>query len=256
MPKTTIEEEADATPLFAALLRESTLTQRVALELEGRILSGRLRPGDRIPTERDLAGQLGVSRTVIREAVSGLTAKEWIAPAPGGGSVVTTPSRASAAQPLLLRLRASRSDSGGALDYAPIHEVRRTLEVEIAGLAAARRTDDDLIDIEANLREMEALTLADSFEAAVVENDVVFHELLARATGNELFLVLLHSVADVMREVRRLGMSVPRSRKDAIFHHRAITEAVKRQNAMAAQGAMEAHLADSVRVIQEALANK
>lgn len=227
---------------FEALPREATLVQRVIEQLEARIHAGQLRPGDRIPPERDLAAQLGVSRTVVREAVAALSAKSLLEAATRGGAIVRIPTAENVTQTMRLYLRGVEE----ALNYAQIHEVRHVLEVEIAGLAALRRSEEDLIAMDALLREMEAIgpELPNYFDR-YVEDDVQFHRLLAQATGNPLFPVLLDSVADIMREVRRLGAQVQGSVENALTHHRTIYEAVCRGEEAQARQAMIAHLADS-----------
>src|SRR5262245_56494738 len=111
--------------VFEALPREATLVQRVIEQLEARIHAGQLRPGDRLPPERDLATQLGVSRTVVREAVAALTAKSLLEAAPRGGAIVRIPTAEAVTQTMRLYLRGV----GEALDYSQIHEVRHVLEV-------------------------------------------------------------------------------------------------------------------------------
>jgi GntR family transcriptional repressor for pyruvate dehydrogenase complex len=236
MSQTAPSPESEA--LFTALPRESTLSSRVARQMETMITANRLRPGDRLPPERELARQFGVSRTVVREAVSALTARSLLEVVPGSGTVIRSPSAQSVTQAMSLFLRAGQPQP----DYAKVSEVRRVLEVEIAGLAAERRTEEDLRRMEATLREMaESVRTRDDFARV----DIAFHSALAQATQNELFGLLLDSVADIMVQVRHLGFAVPGATERTLRHHRAIFAQVERSDWEGARQAMREHLAEA-----------
>src|SRR5437868_4206273 len=116
--------------LFRTLPRETTLANQVSQQLEALIIERRLQPGDRLPAERELARQFGVSRTVIREAVRSLAAKGMLEVRSGSGTIVRAPNAAAVSQSMTLFLRAGYPE----LDYRKVLEVRSILEVEIAGL--------------------------------------------------------------------------------------------------------------------------
>jgi GntR family transcriptional regulator, transcriptional repressor for pyruvate dehydrogenase complex len=242
-----LSADAASEDLFQAMPREATLANRVTQEIEQLIVDGRLKTGKRIPSERDLAGQFGVSRTVVREAVRGLVAKGLLEVKPGSGTMVRTPSARSITQSMSLFLRAHQAD----LSYDKIHEVRRILEIEIAGLAAARRMPEDLATLEQILERMADMR-ADP--ERFPQLDVLFHAALAAATHNELFALLLDSIADVMIRVRQMGFNVPDSSLHAIRYHNAIYEQVRAGNAEGARRAMREHLIDSEAVIRQATA--
>jgi GntR family transcriptional regulator, transcriptional repressor for pyruvate dehydrogenase complex len=236
----------DASLQFETLLRENTLSQRVVRQLETLLTGTQLQPGDRLPAERELARQFGVSRTVIREAVAALVAKGLLEVAAGSGTIIRRPSADFVAQSLALYLRSGQPH----LDYANVHEARRTLEVEIAGLAAARRTDADLQQMQALL---EAMATQYDTPDLYIANDVAYHRALALATHNPLFPLLLDSIVDIMLEVRRLGLRVPRNFESGKNHHQAIFEQVRAGNSEEARHAMLAHLLDSEAIMKQAL---
>jgi GntR family transcriptional repressor for pyruvate dehydrogenase complex len=234
--------------LFKTIPREATLAERVTEQIENLIVANHLQPGDHLPPERELAQRFGVSRTVVREAIRALVAKNLLEGRPGGGTIVRVPTAEMVAQSMLLFLRTGQNH----IDYDKVHEVRRLLEVEIAGLAAARRTAEDLAKMDAILDE--TLVVGDDRDL-LAQNDVNFHAALARATHNELFSLLLDSIADIMLTVRQLGFSVPGMPARTLKYHRAIFEQVKIGNPEGARQAMTEHLIEAEDTMRQALAN-
>jgi GntR family transcriptional repressor for pyruvate dehydrogenase complex len=233
--------------LFKTVQRESTLASRVTRQIEHLIIEGHLQLDDRLPPERELARQFGVSRTVVREAVRALVAKGLLEVRPGSGTMVRSPTAETITQSMTLFLRAGKPE----LDYEKVLEVRRVLEVEIAGLAAERRTAKDLEEMEEILHE--ASEIQDDRDR-FAKSDVDFHAALARATHNELFSLLLDSVVDIMIKVRQMGFDVPGMPVRALKHHRAILEQVKASDPQRARQAMREHLIESEETIRQALA--
>ena len=233
--------------LFRSIRRGTTLSNRVTHQIEELIIEGHLQPGDRLPPERELARQFGVSRTVIREAVRALVAKSLLEVQPGSGTIVRSPTPESVAASMTLLLRTAQPEA----DYDKVHEVRRLLEVEIAGLAAERRTAEDLEELETILRESsETQDDPDYFP----ECDVAFHAALAQSTHNELFPLLLDSMVDIMVEVRQLGFQVPGMPARALRHHQAVFEQVRAGESDEARQAMREHLIESEDTMRQALA--
>lgn len=243
------DSDARSLDLFEAVERESTLAQRVGQKIQQVIVQNRLRPGDRLPSERDLAERFGVSRTVIREAVRSLMAKGILEVRAGSGTIVRAPSTSFLSDYLELYL----SMRSGKFDYRKVVEVRRLLEVEIAGLAAERRDEEDLRTLERILAQAEEhLDDPDAF----VELDVQFHSALAQATHNELFLVLLESIAGVMVQVRLLGLRVPGTPQRALAYHRDIYQNVQRGDREGARRAMDRHMDEAESTMREAMAGE
>lgn len=224
--------------LFRSVQREATLSTRVIRQIEDLVLQKKLTPGDRLPSERDLAEQLGVSRTVVREAIRSLVARGLLEVRPGIGATVRQPSAATVSESVHLFLRTGGSE----LTYPKVHEIRRVLEIEIAGLAAERRTTDDLAHLEAILDEMSAIG---EDRERFAESDVNFHAALADATQNELFSLLLDSIADIMLEVRYSGFELAGAPERALHYHRAIYAQVKAGDPEGARDAMREHLKEA-----------
>ncbi len=239
--------------MFKTVLREPSLTSRVTSELESLIRANRLQPGDRLPAVQELADQFGVSRTVIREAIGALAAKGLFEVRHGSRTVVRHPSVETVQQSMALYLRTGQA----AVDQSKVNQVRRVLEVEIASIAAQRRTETDLVALTRLLDEMAEIVQNEpalqSNRDRFITNDVEFHAALARATQNELFGLLLNTLADIMLEVRQLGFSVPGSTAHALTAHRAIFEQVKAGLPEAARQRMQQHLLASEEILRQAL---
>ncbi|MBB3177735.1 FadR/GntR family transcriptional regulator [Variovorax sp. Sphag1AA] len=242
-------------PVFGANPRRRGrgLAHGLVDDLGEKIRSQQLRPGDKLPTESAIMQAYGVSRTVVREALSKLQAAGLVETHHGIGTFVLQPKTAG-----MFRLDAS--ELAASVDVLAVLELRISLETESAGLAATRRTDEQL----AAMREA-----LDDFERNVavagdtVAPDFRFHLEIAQATGNQYF-------ADIMSH---LGTTIiPRTRITAIRNydrrgeyltrvnreHEEIYAAIARRDPDSARAAMRIHLTNSrerLRVAQEAARN-
>jgi GntR family transcriptional repressor for pyruvate dehydrogenase complex len=239
------EDELVKADVIQIIPRDATLAQHVADQLERLIVQQHFEAGERLPAERELAERFGVSRTVIREAVRTVASKGLLDVRAGSGTLVRKPSSETVAASVALLL-----SMNGQTTPAKVVEVRRILEVEIAGLAAQRRTDDDLRRLESILQSAdEKLDDPDNF----IETDIAFHAALAQGTQNELFSVLLSSIANVMTEVRVVGLRVPGTPKRALRYHRDIFRAVERGDRDMARDAMNRHMDEAIATMTAAL---
>lgn len=226
------------TELFAPVAREPRLSDKVAELMRGTIISRQMVPGTPLPSERELGEQFGVSRTVIREAVRALAAKGVVEVRTGSGLRVASVDEATALESLTWYIR------GGQIEYAQVHEVRSTIEVEMAGLAAERRTDEQLQALQEAHERFQSV-LADVEKATIA--DVQFHNLVAKATQNDLFSVLLASIGEALIEVRNETLAIG-SGKKALQAHAKILACIRRGDPDGARTAMRDHL-DVVRGI-------
>ncbi len=210
--------------------------ERVAGQIEKRILDGELRSGDRLPTERDLAEQFHVSRTAVREAMKILAQKGLVDMRPGRGTIVINGAGAAMQNSIDLLMRMQLGEVGGSDNLV---EVRRILEVEIAALAAARATEKDIAAMGKAIRMMdENMSDADAFIAA----DNTFHEALAQATQNALIFTLIHSIVNLLSAQRKHIFAVEGGPQRGQLHHKRILESVIRRDPEAARVAMGSHL--------------
>lgn len=219
---------------FESLANGRRLSDRVADRLLEHILEADLQPGDKLPTEAELGRQFEVSRTVIREAVRSLAARGVVDVRPGVGLSVARVDPSAASESLRLVVRGS-SD----LTYDRVHEVRRTLEIELARLAALRATDADVVEL-ARINADQLASYDDIERGARL--DVQFHRTLAALTRNELFVIMLDSLSDVMLQVRLQAMPMPGDRERGFVEHQAILDAIAARDPAGARRAMVAHL--------------
>lgn len=208
------------------------------------VISGGLTPGDRLPSERELCGRLGVSRTVVREALNLLEARGLISIEHGRGAVVGggSPGAVRDSLGLLLRVRPKT--------LRELLEVRGVLEKEIAGLAAERAGAEDLAAMRDQLDRMRASIDAPE---GYVDADVAFHALLARAARNDVLLAILEPAVDLLRASRRITAARPGNAPRALDEHERILERVQKGDADGARAEMRAHLANTARDIEAAV---
>ena len=187
-------------------------------------------PGDRLPAERDLAANLGVSRASLSQALVALEVQGVLSVRHGDGAILVrrpTEERAIKA----LREHADR--------IPDIIEAREALEVKLAGLAALRRTDDEMAAIDAAIAKMAAEIEAGDRGVA---GDEMFHEALTTAAHSSLLAKLMHEISGLVRETRIESLSQEDRPRASLEGHRLIAEAVRRQDSVAASRAMADHI--------------
>jgi GntR family transcriptional repressor for pyruvate dehydrogenase complex len=215
---------------FKQVTRQDRLSIQVAEQIEEMILSQRIKIEDRLPPERELCNQFGVSRTVIREAMRILEAKGLLVSQGGSGTYVTaldTHDLSSSIGNYLVM-------QGDSVSYGKIMQVRKALEPQIAAIAAEQASPESIEILDTILKEMQKeINNTDEF----ANYDVQFHVELARATQNELFVALLSSFLDALYEVV-LVSNLSDPNEWTLNLHRAIYENVKAKNPKAAADAM------------------
>ena len=213
--------------------RTGKLYEEIAAQMMEQIRSGALRPGDRLPPERTLAEEYGVSRTAIREALRSMEMMGCGESHVGEGTYIKTPSLQEIVDPFSM-LIAQNGRMGGDLI-----EARLILETEIAALAARRRTDEQLSALEKTLAELRRDIESGGMG---IEADERFHEILVGAAGNEALSTMLNMCAGMLSRTRPLTQSIKGVPKMALKDHTAIFEAVRIQDERTARRLMRGHL--------------
>lgn len=211
--------------------------QQLAEDLRARIVSGQLRPGDRLPTEPQLCATSGLSRSTVREALRLLASQHLITTTRGvtGGSFVSRPSTAALADSLSTALQMLLS--AGPVDGQQVLEVRELIEVPAAGLAATRATPEQVAALRAALFDPDTSDL-DSILAA----QRAFHTTLTAAVGNPL-LELMSQPLNAIENEHMLTRGAGRGFWARIdVEHRAILDGVVARDPVATRVAVAHHV--------------
>ena len=215
-----------------------SLHKEIAETLTERIISGELAAHSLLPPERELIRQIGVSRTVVREAIKLLESRGLVRIERGRGTVVQEPRPDTVTDSLRLLLR--RRDA----KIEQLLELRAILELGVAGLAAERRTDDHLT---AMRHALDVMRRKPDEPEGYVYADLEFHATLARAAQNPLLSPLLQPLEELLLESRLATFSGPRTVKLRTAQHEEIYERIVARDASGARAAMRRHLADTMR---------
>jgi GntR family transcriptional repressor for pyruvate dehydrogenase complex len=231
------------TDIFSVVDNKQRLVDRVVDQITGLIIDKKLSPGTKLPSENKLAESTGVSRTVVREAIQNLIARGMVETHHGVGTIVRRVTGGHISQHLSMLLRLN----GLTLDH--LHQVRSILEVEVAGLAAAQATDEEIAELDRLIERMESLP---DEPVTYAEMDGEFHRSLARITHNPLLVMLYDSINSLMYEVRLAVSHYPSLYHRSLQGHRQITEQIRARSGQRARQAMSDHL-KTAREIQQAV---
>jgi GntR family transcriptional repressor for pyruvate dehydrogenase complex len=221
--------------MFDFSLQRDKLYKQVADQIQKLIVQESLLPGDKLPGERELAERMGVSRTVIREAIRALSVRGLVQVKSGCGTYVQKLSPKDAAASLGLFLRLQQSPGY----FRHVYEVRRMIEVEAAGLAAGRATTEDRVAMQAAIEGMDTHR-HDPEE--YVAHDIAFHQAIAAATHNDLFGVLLGPISDLLMAMVRVSLGAPGAAEEGLVHHRNILRWIAAGDPEQARQAMRDHV--------------
>lgn len=214
-------------------VKRSRLSSQIVLQLCGLIRDGRLRAGDRLPAERELADQLRVSRSSLREALRTMEVAGLIESHHGGGTFVRDAVSWNAVSPLALVLQTSDDHVGD------LWEIRLMVEPEIAARAALRANDADLAALTGLLLRQEAALAREDVSLAI---DREFHSTLAHASHNAVAVQVVDLIGSLLEAGRRHFVTSRERRQNAIDRHREIVAAVRAHLPEEARAAMRRHL--------------
>jgi DNA-binding FadR family transcriptional regulator len=226
---------------FTQPRRSRGLVQVIVDDLAGAIRYGEIKAGDKLPTESEVMTRFGVSRTVVREALSKLQASGLVETRHGIGTFAM-------ALPDTSYFRIAPEDFSTVADLISLLELRISLETEAAGLAAQRRNEGNLTNMSNALRAFSEAVQQDS---DALPSDFEFHMEVARATGNRHFADLMSYLGTVSIPRARVNtpLSAPEGRLSYLqsLHgeHESIFNAIGNQDVDAARAAMRTHLNNS-----------
>lgn len=219
---------AETVPLLP--VSRPRLYEQVAQQILTWVRDNDLKAGDRLPPERDLAARLGVSRATVSQALVAMEVVGIVHVRHGDGAVLVDSMGSSRVVAALRRHAQQLPD---------IIDAREALESKLAALAAVRRTDEDLARIDAAIAAMGGDIKAGGHG---VEGDELFHSAVTTAGHSRLLLRLMNEISDLIKETRIESLSQPGRARQSLEEHRAIAEAIRRQDPDAAAAAMCAHV--------------
>jgi GntR family transcriptional repressor for pyruvate dehydrogenase complex len=214
-------------------VKKTKVYAEIAAQIQRLIQEGRLRPGDRLPPERELAEVFGVSRASVRDAIRILEAHGLVEPRHGEGTVVREIPIGSLVRPFADALSAAKDLT------ADLFDMRKLLEPPIARAAAYRATREDVGSLEEILERQAARVRAGE---VAIEEDTAFHYQLAIAARNQIVLRVVDILMDLLRESRVRWLQVPGRGEKSLEGHRRILEAIRHRDPEGAAEAMRAHI--------------
>jgi GntR family transcriptional repressor for pyruvate dehydrogenase complex len=203
-----------------------------------------VKPGERLPTEKQLTEELAVSRTCVREAIKSLESLQLISVRPKIGAIVLEPS------PIALINAEYLSTSAFMQQADSLIEFRKVLELGLVALAAEKSTEADWAAMRQVLAEQEAALRMDRstphadllFHEAIGKANIQFHKAVAEATRNPLAIMVLQAISEPLIEVSRRTNEMPGVPEAGLRQHWAIYRAIRENNAEKARHAMRVHL--------------
>jgi GntR family transcriptional repressor for pyruvate dehydrogenase complex len=216
-------------------LKSLRLYEQIVERIRDRILKGELKPGDQLPTERELAERFGVSRVAVREAIKTLVQTGLVEVQPGRGTFVVDKANYAVRQSLHLAVQMQQNDRS----LVNLMQIREILEPEIAALAAEHATPEHIADMQAAIAAMDSA--ADTPDV-YTQADLDFHQAVTSASQNDLIPILIDPVVDLLLEHRRRTFTIDGAPQRAQAHHKRILSAIIAHDPEAARTAMRNHL--------------
>jgi GntR family transcriptional repressor for pyruvate dehydrogenase complex len=221
-------------------IKSTRIYEEIVRQIKQMIAEGRLKSGDQLPPERELADKFVVSRTSVREALRALESLGLVEIRPGEGTFVREISVEALIEPLALVLASQREAIG------ELFEARRLIEPAIAALAARRATPDELQDMERILGE-QAREIAAGRTG--LPQDAQFHAAIASAARNQAVTRVVHAIMDLLTQSREESLNTPGRPQRSHQDHRRVLDAIRRRDETGAANAMRDHVSAVERLV-------
>jgi len=235
---------ANAKAAFQAV-RKVKVYEGVARQIERLISEGSLKPGDKLPSERELAEMFRVSRSSLRDGIRKLELLGLVEARHGEGTIVRDLSADSLVSPIASMLVRKRQLVAELLD------VRKMLEPPLAGRAATNASADDIVHLADILRRQGEKVRRGEL---AIEEDSEFHYNIARAARNSVIMKVLDVLMGLLRKTRERSLQVGGRLQRSFAGHRRILRAIERRDAAAAEAAMRRHLEQIEEIIRKKMA--
>lgn len=237
----------DAVDLSIRRVAPTRAHDQVVHQLRDLMERGALGPGDRLPPERELAVQFGVSRATVRQALSALQSAGLVESLVGKGTFARLDAASASVSGLVDALRLAQGTLGDQM------EVRRLVEPEVARCAATRAQESDLDHLRQSLARQEACVRE---RRPFLDEDSAFHLAIAYATGNPLLAKMIEGIHELLRGTREQSLETAEGVRRSFEGHQRIAAALLSGDGQAAHEAMVDHLLDVERLGLEAMATR
>jgi GntR family transcriptional regulator, transcriptional repressor for pyruvate dehydrogenase complex len=214
-------------------IKKTRIYEEVVGQLHQLIDQGKLKAGDRLPSERELAETFRVSRSSVREAIKTLENEGMVVTRPGSGTFLTA-ANVEAIIPSLASLLSRGKDA-----LIDLFEMRCLVEPSIAALAAERATLADILRLKEICTEQARQIHRDT---SAVDSDAEFHLTIGRATHNSALQRLVASIVEILKPIRQKSLQTPGRAHKSLASHRAILVAIERHDSELARQAMQQHI--------------
>ena len=221
-------------------VRKTRVSQDIIDQIRDLITSGRLKPGDRLPAERQLAQTFSVSRSAVREAIRALESLGIVVARAGEGTFVATPPEGQGRDPIMASLFQAWNTQRS------LFEVRRVLEPGLAALAARRARPEQIEKLRAVLDDQKGKVQA---RESYMKEDTAFHYLVAEATRNEILLRVTDSLMELLRETRDTSRKIGARPARSLKQHQAILNAIEARKPLVAERRMREHISAIERLV-------
>ena len=215
------------------VIRKTRVSEEIIGQVRDLITSGRLKIGDRLPAERELAKILQVGRSTVREAIRALESLGILQARPGEGTFLV--SNPAEQKPDPITANAFRSWE----NQRKLFEVRLVIEPDLAALAARRASFEQIVKMREILQEQEASVKQGKID---IKADTAFHFLLAEAARNEILLRIMDSLMNLLHETREASLHTSGRSVSSLKQHKAIVRAIEARDPAAAERRMRAHI--------------
>ena len=221
--------------LLEPIKRKSRVPADIAAYLKRLILDGKLRLNDQLPSERELAEQLGVSRNSVREALRALELTGLVESRQGGGTFVRAADISVVKEPFTSVLLSQENV------IADVLEARKLIEPLMAQQAAQNATDEQIAELQHILLQQERSVAAGT---PGVAEDILFHQLVAVTTKNNVLVKLVEAMAELLAVSREGALQTEQRAHTSLDGHYRVLTAIIERNPEAAYSAMRDHLAE------------
>lgn len=222
------------------VVRKTRVSEEIIGQVRDLITSGRLKVGDRLPAERELAKILQVGRSTVREAIRALESLGILQARPGEGTFLVSNPSETKTDPITASAFKTWENQH------KLFEVRMVIEPDLAALAARRASPEQIAKMREILREQETSVKRGDIG---MKADTAFHFLLAEATGNEILLRIMDSLMHLLHETREASLHVSGRSAISLKQHKMIVRAIEARDPTAAERRMREHIAGMEKLV-------